>query len=139
MTAVFEKCMGMYVSSTQVSGAAKLPGEELTAWRERRLGRVCVQQEFLRRTRVGSLFCNEDALLRLGSAVLMELDTRWFSQWQRCITWEDTSTPLAKARSRFPERFPEKMLRDRNDQFHFYLQTTRGFSSLPCQRFGASR
>ncbi|MDP2322614.1 MAG: transposase [Gammaproteobacteria bacterium] len=100
VTAVLEKCLGLSASSTQVSRAAKLLDEELTAWRERRLGRICVQQELQRHTRIGSLFCNEESLLRLGSAVPIELDTRWLTQRKRYITWEDTTRDGLKQISR---------------------------------------
>ena len=59
-----------------------------------------VQQELLRRTRVSNLFCSEESLLRLVSAVLMELDTRWLSQKKRYITWEDITRDSLKQISR---------------------------------------
>lgn len=38
-----------------------------------------LNREIKRRTRVMSIFPNDDALLRLASAVLMEVDEAWMS------------------------------------------------------------
>ncbi|MDP2361509.1 MAG: IS256 family transposase [bacterium] len=78
----------------------ELPSSHRRKMRTSNMTERNVQQELLRRTRVCSLFCNEESLLRLGSAVLMELDTRWLSQRKRYITWEDTTRDGLKQISR---------------------------------------
>jgi putative transposase len=47
-----------------------------------------VQQELKRRTAKVRVFPNEDALLRLVSAVLVEIDETWASDTKAYITWE---------------------------------------------------
>lgn len=47
-----------------------------------------VQQELKRRTVRVRVFPGEDALLRLVSAVLVEIDEKWASDTKTCIKWE---------------------------------------------------
>ena len=48
-----------------------------------------VQQEIKRRTAKVRVFPSRDALLRLFSAVLAEIDDAWLAIDRRYITWED--------------------------------------------------
>ena len=47
-----------------------------------------VQQELKRRTRKVRIFPNTDALLRLASAILVEIDEKWSTEEKRYIVWE---------------------------------------------------
>ena len=47
-----------------------------------------VQQELKRRTRKVRIFPNTDALLRLASAILVEIDEKWTTEEKRYIVWE---------------------------------------------------
>ena len=47
-----------------------------------------VQQELKRRTVKVRVFPGEDALLRLVSAVLVEIDEKWASDTKAYIKWE---------------------------------------------------
>lgn len=47
-----------------------------------------VQQELKRRTAKVRVFPNEDSLLRLASAVLVEIDEKWASDTKAYIKWE---------------------------------------------------
>jgi transposase-like protein len=47
-----------------------------------------VQQELKRRTVKVRVFPNDDALLRLVSAVLVEIDEKWASETKAYIKWE---------------------------------------------------
>ena len=49
----------------------------------------CIQQELHRRTRVCGLFPNDASLLRLSTAILMELDTKWLTTTKSYLTFED--------------------------------------------------
>lgn len=48
-----------------------------------------IQQELKRRTRNVRVFPNTDALLRLASAILVEIDDNWNTQTKRYITWQE--------------------------------------------------
>ena len=47
-----------------------------------------VQQELKRRTAKVRVFPSEDALLRLASAILVEIDEQWASDTKAYIKWE---------------------------------------------------
>jgi transposase-like protein len=47
-----------------------------------------VQQELKRRTAKVGVFPSEDSLLRLVSAILVEIDEKWASDTKACIKWE---------------------------------------------------
>jgi len=47
-----------------------------------------IQQELKRRTRKVRIFPNTDALLRLVSAILVEIDEKWTTEEKRYIVWE---------------------------------------------------
>jgi putative transposase len=51
-----------------------------------------IQQELKRRTRSVRVFPNPDSLLRLASAILIEIDEKWATADKRYITWEDKVT-----------------------------------------------
>jgi transposase-like protein len=52
-----------------------------------------IQQELKRRTRKIRIFPNTDSLLRLVSAILVEVDEKWSTEEKRYIVWEpETST-----------------------------------------------
>jgi transposase-like protein len=51
-----------------------------------------VQQELKRRTRLVRVFPNRDALLRLVSAILIEIDDEWANANHRYIVWNDNDT-----------------------------------------------
>jgi putative transposase len=51
-----------------------------------------IQQELKRRTRSVRVFPNPDSLLRLASAILIEIDEKWATADNRYITWEDKVT-----------------------------------------------
>jgi len=51
-----------------------------------------IQQELKRRTRSVRVFPNPDSLLRLASAILIEIDETWATADKRYITWEDKVT-----------------------------------------------
>lgn len=48
-----------------------------------------IQQELKRRTRNVRVFPNTEALLRLASAILVEIDDQWSTSTKRYITWQD--------------------------------------------------
>jgi transposase-like protein len=48
-----------------------------------------IQQELKRRTRNVRVFPNTDSLLRLASAILVEIDDQWSTQTKRYITWQE--------------------------------------------------
>lgn len=48
-----------------------------------------IQQELKRRTRNVRVFPNTDALTRLASAILVEIDEQWSTQTKRYITWQE--------------------------------------------------
>ena len=48
-----------------------------------------IQQELKRRTRNVRVFPNPDSLLRLASAVLVEIDDQWSTSHKRYITWQE--------------------------------------------------
>jgi len=48
-----------------------------------------IQQELKRRTRTVRVFPNPDALLRLASAILVEIDDEWTASSQPYITWPE--------------------------------------------------
>ena len=50
-----------------------------------------IQQEIKRRSQLVRVFPNEAALLRLVSAVLIEIDEDWISADKRYITWDDSN------------------------------------------------
>jgi transposase-like protein len=98
VTAIVQELCGLDITSTQVSRAAAELDEQLAAWLEenvpealtvlsipashrRRLrttnGLERLNKEIKRRTRVATLFPNEDSLLRLASAVLSEISDDW--------------------------------------------------------------
>lgn len=52
-----------------------------------------IQQELKRRTRKVRIFPNTDALLRLVSAILVEIDDKWTTEEKRYIVWEPTASP----------------------------------------------
>lgn len=63
-------------------------------WRKMRTSNPierCIQQEIKRRTRKIRLFPNEDALLRLVTAVLVEIDDAWSTSSKAYIDWNKTS------------------------------------------------
>ncbi|NKB77248.1 MAG: IS256 family transposase, partial [Gammaproteobacteria bacterium] len=47
------------------------------------------QQEIKRRTRIVRVFPNEASLLRLVSAILVEIDDEWSNADKRYIVWND--------------------------------------------------
>jgi len=47
-----------------------------------------IQQELKRRTRKVRIFPNTDALLRLASAILVEIDEKWTTEEKRYVVWE---------------------------------------------------
>lgn len=49
-----------------------------------------IQQELKRRTRNVRVFPNPDALLRLASAILVEIDDQWSTATKRYLTWQKT-------------------------------------------------
>lgn len=51
-----------------------------------------IQQELKRRTRNVRVFPNTDALLRLASAILVEIDDQWSTATKRYITWQNNMT-----------------------------------------------
>lgn len=51
-----------------------------------------IQQELKRRTRNVRVFPNPDALLRLASAILVEIDDEWSTSTKRYITWQENMT-----------------------------------------------
>ncbi len=51
-----------------------------------------VQQELKRRTRLVRVFPNRKALLRLVSAILVEIDDEWTNANQRYIVWDDNDS-----------------------------------------------
>ena len=52
-----------------------------------------VQQEIKRRTVKIHVFPSTDALLRLVSAVLVEIDEKWAASTQPYITWKTNTGP----------------------------------------------
>lgn len=50
-----------------------------------------IQQEIKRRTRIVRVFPNEASLLRLVSAILVEIDDEWSNADKRYIVWNDNS------------------------------------------------
>jgi transposase-like protein len=52
-----------------------------------------IQQEIKRRTQLVRVFPNEAALLRLVSAILVEIDDDWTSADKRYIVWNDNDDP----------------------------------------------
>jgi len=91
VTEVFEKCLGMSVSSTQVSRAAKLIEEDLRAWRGRPLGEIRYLELDARyeRVRVGGVYTDCAVLTAVGvnaeghrsvlgtSVALSEAEVHW--------------------------------------------------------------
>jgi putative transposase len=51
-----------------------------------------IQQEVKRRTVKVRVFSNEDSLMRLVSAILVEIDEKWAGQQQPCIKWDHQNT-----------------------------------------------
>jgi transposase-like protein len=51
-----------------------------------------IQQELKRRTRNVRVLPNTDSLLRLASAILVEIDDEWSTSTKRYITWQDNMT-----------------------------------------------
>ncbi|MFT5607241.1 MAG: putative transposase, partial [Parvicella sp.] len=51
-----------------------------------------VQQELKRRTRLVRVFPNREALLRLVSAILVEIDDEWVNANHRYIVWNDNDS-----------------------------------------------
>ncbi len=51
-----------------------------------------VQQELKRRTRLVRVFPNREALLRLVSAILIEIDDEWVNANHRYIVWNDNDS-----------------------------------------------
>lgn len=51
-----------------------------------------IQQELKRRTRNIRVFPNADALLRLASAILVDIDDEWTASKRRYITWQENMT-----------------------------------------------
>ncbi len=51
-----------------------------------------IQQELKRRTRNVRVFPNTQSLLRLASAILVEIDDQWSTATKRYITWQDNMT-----------------------------------------------
>lgn len=51
-----------------------------------------IQQELKRRTRAVRVFPNTDSLLRLASAILVEIDDQWNTSTKRYITWQENMT-----------------------------------------------
>lgn len=51
-----------------------------------------IQQELKRRTRNVRVFPNAESLLRLASAILVEIDDEWTTSNKRYITWQDNTT-----------------------------------------------
>jgi transposase-like protein len=51
-----------------------------------------IQQELKRRTRNVRVFPNTEALLRLASAILVEIDDTWSTSTKRYLTWQDNTT-----------------------------------------------
>ncbi len=50
-----------------------------------------IQQEIKRRTRIVRVFPNEASLLRLVSAILVEIDDEWSNADRRYIVWNDNN------------------------------------------------
>ncbi len=48
-----------------------------------------IQQELKRRTRKVRIFPNTDALQRLVSAILVEIDEKWTTDAKRYVVWDD--------------------------------------------------
>jgi putative transposase len=51
-----------------------------------------VQQELNRRTRLVRVFPNQEDLLRLVSAILIEIDDEWVNAYHRYIVWNDNDS-----------------------------------------------
>ncbi|CUH35639.1 putative transposase OrfB [Jannaschia seosinensis] len=62
-----------------------------------------VQQELKRRTVKVRVFPSDDALLRLVSAVLVEIDEKWASETKAYIKWECQDAPPALSRISRPQ------------------------------------
>ena len=51
-----------------------------------------IQQELKRRTQLVRVFPNRESLLRLASAILVEIDEEWSNAERRYIVWNDKSS-----------------------------------------------
>lgn len=67
----------------------KLPAEHRKKMRTTNSIERPIQQELKRRTRHVRVFPNTDSLLRLASAILVEIDDEWNTTTKRYITWQD--------------------------------------------------
>ena len=70
----------------------KLPGEHRKKMRTTNGIERPIQQELKRRTRTVRVFPNTDSLLRLASAILVEIDDEWSTSTKRYITWQENMT-----------------------------------------------
>ena len=66
-----------------------LPGEHRKKMRTTNGIERPIQQELKRRTRNVRVFPNTESLLRLASAILVEIDDEWSTATKRYITWQD--------------------------------------------------
>ena len=69
-----------------------LPGEHRKKMRTTNGIERPIQQELKRRTRNVRVFPNTESLLRLASAILVEIDDEWSTATKRYITWQDNTT-----------------------------------------------